>query len=231
MKKIKIILCSIFFALAVYLVWYYFLAPQNKAVVLERASPKSTYTIVAFGDSLTAGYGLPLYESYPYQLGEKLKSKGLPIQVINAGVSGETSKGNNERADFIKEQNPDMVILGIGGNDALRALSVSEMKSNIESTIQILQSAESKPKILLLEMQSPLNAGFAYKKEFDRVYKDVSKKYNLPLIPFLVAKVFLDPDLMLEDRIHPNKAGYAKLVEDNIFDTVYAEYKAAVVRN
>lgn len=231
MKKTKIIMWSVFFVLAVCLVGYYVLVPQKKDIVLEKNTSKSEYTIVAFGDSLTAGYGLPLYESYPYQLEEKLKNKGLPIRVINAGVSGETSKGNNERADFIQAQNPDMVILGIGGNDALRALPVSEMKSNIESTIQVLQNAKSKPKILLLEMQSPLNAGFAYKKEFDRVYKDLSKKYNLPLIPFLVADVFLNPNLILEDRIHPNKEGYAKLVEDNIFDIVYAEYKATDIRN
>lgn len=183
------------------------------------------YTIIAFGDSLTAGYGLPLYESYPAQLEDKLKAEGLNVKVINAGVSGETTKGNNERANFVKEQKPDMVILGIGGNDALRALPILEMKNNMKSTIEIIKNAETKPKIILLQIQSPLNAGFKYKSEFDQVYKDLAKEYDLPLVPFLVSSVFLNPDLMLEDRIHPNKEGYKKLVDEYVAPAVLKEIK------
>jgi len=227
MKNIKIILIIIVSViLTIFLLWYFFLRGNDaKDIALETNTDGSKYTIVAFGDSLTAGYGLPLYESYPAQLEERLKTEGLDIKVINAGVSGETSKGNNERATFIKDQKPNMIIWGIGGNDALRALPVSEMKSNMESTIQILQSAESKPKILMLKMQSPLNAGFKYKKEFDAVYEDLAEKYDLQLVPFLVSSVFLNADLMLQDRIHPNKDGYAKLIEDNILDAVLREIK------
>lgn len=227
MKNIKIILIiliSVFLILA--LAWYLFLRDdKTKNIELATNTDGSKYTIVAFGDSLTAGYGLPLYESYPAQLEERLKAEGLDVRVVNAGVSGETTKGNNERAAFIRDQKPNMIIWGIGGNDALRALPVSEMKSNMESTIEILQSGENKPKILMLEMQSPLNAGFKYKNEFDAVYEDLSKKYDLPLIPFLVASVFLNSDLMLQDRIHPNKDGYAKLIEENILDAVLKEIK------
>lgn len=183
------------------------------------------YTIIAFGDSLTAGYGLPLYESYPAQLEDKLKTEGLNVKVINAGVSGETTKGNNERANFVKEQKPNMVILGIGGNDALRALPISEMKNNMKSTIEIIKNAETKPKIILLQIQSPLNAGFKYKSEFDQVYKDLAKEYDLTLVPFLVSSVFLNPDLMLEDRIHPNKEGYKKLVDEYVAPAVLKEIK------
>ena len=225
MKNVKIILIIIVVILAILSLGYFNLKKDNKEISIKQNNQSAKYTIVAFGDSLTAGFGLPLSESYPYQLEEILKNEGFDVKVINAGVSGETTKGNNERATFIRDQNPDMVIWGIGGNDALRALSVSEMKSNMESTINILQSAESKPKILILEMQSPLNAGFAYKKEFDAVYKDLSKKYNLPLVPFLVASVFLNRDLMLDDRIHPNKNGYAKLIEDNLLKVVLKEIK------
>lgn len=225
MKNVKIILIIIVVILAILLLGYFVLKEDKKEVNLKQSNQGAEYTIVAFGDSLTAGYGLPLSESYPYQLEERLKNEGLDVKVINAGVSGETTKGNNERAAFIKDQNPDMVILGIGGNDALRALPVSEMKSNMESTIKILQSAESKPTILILEMQSPLNAGFRYKQEFDAVYKDLSKKYDLLLVPFLVANVFLNGDLMLADRIHPNKNGYAKLIEDNLLKVVLKEIK------
>lgn len=224
MKNIKIILIIIVSVILIlFLSWYFFLRSSTKDIVLDTNKDGSSYTIVAFGDSLTAGYGLPLSESYPAQLEERLKAEGLDIKVINAGVSGETSKGNNERATFIKDQKPNMIIWGIGGNDALRALPVSEMKSNMESTIKILQSGENKPKILILEMQSPLNAGFKYKKEFDAVYEDLSKKYDLPLVLFLVASVFLNSDLMLQDRIHPNKDGYAKLIEENLLEVVLKE--------
>lgn len=226
MKNIKIILIIIVSVILIlFLSWYFFLRSTSEDIVLEANEDGSSYTIVAFGDSLTAGYGLPLSESYPAQLEERLKAEGLDIKVINAGVSGETTKGNNERATFIRDQKPNMIIWGIGGNDALRALPVSEMKSNMESTIKILQSGENKPKILMLEMQSPLNAGFKYKKEFDAVYEDLSKKYDLPLVPFLVASVFLNGDLMLQDRIHPNKEGYAKLIEENLLEVVLKEIK------
>lgn len=223
MKNVKIISFFGFLFLVLFLIWFFYLRPDKKNTVLKTNNNESAYTIVAFGDSLTAGYGLPLYESYPAQLEERLKTKGLEVNVINAGISGETTKGNNERANFIKEQNADMVIWGIGGNDALRALPVEEVKKNMESTIQILQSAQNKPKILLLKIQSPLNAGFTYKKEFDAVYESLSKKYNLPLVPFVVSGVFLNSDLMLEDRIHPNKEGYAKIIEDNLLDAVLEE--------
>jgi len=223
MKNVKIILFVGFLFLVLFLLWFLYFRADKRTTVLKTDENKHTYTIIAFGDSLTAGYGLPLYESYPAQLEERLKTKGLEVNVINAGISGETTKGNNERANFIKEQNADMVIWGIGGNDALRALPVEEVKKNMESTIQILQSAQNKPKILLLKIQSPLNAGFTYKKEFDAVYENLSKKYNLPLVPFVVNSVFLNSDLMLEDRIHPNKEGYAKIIEDNLLDAVLKE--------
>lgn len=226
MKNIKIILYIVSVVAAVFSIWFFSFRPDKKDIVLNTNENEVAYTIVAFGDSLTAGYGLPLYESYPQQLQEILKTKGLQVKVINAGVSGETSKGNNERADFIKEQNPNMIIWGIGGNDALRALSIEEVKKNMESTIQILQSAKNKPKILMLKMQSPLNAGVTYKKEFDAVYEDLAKKYNLPLVPFVTDSVFLNPELMLGDRIHPNKEGYAKLIEDNLLEIVLREIKS-----
>lgn len=219
MKNIKILISLIIIIVISFFIFRFF-ANENKIENTKNEIKENPYTIVAFGDSLTAGYGLPLNESYPAQLEKRLQEEGYNVKVINAGVSGETSKGNNERAEFIINQNPDMIIWGIGGNDALRALPVSEMKSNMESTINIFQSKEKKPRIIMLEMQSPLNAGFKYKNEFDAVYKDLSKKYDLPLIPFLVAKVFLDPSLMLQDRIHPNKDGYAKLVEENILGEV-----------
>jgi len=225
MKNVKYILIILFVLIATaFASWYFFLRADRSTVVIKQPDTSTdSYLIVAFGDSLTAGYGLPLYESYPYQLEEILKSKGLNVKVINAGVSGETSKGNNERASFIRDTKPDMVIWGIGGNDALRGLSISEMKNNMESTISILKNTDKTPKILMLKMQSPLNAGPDYKKEFDKVYEELSTKHNLALVPFLVSDVFLNPTLMLQDRIHPNREGYAKLITDNLLGPVLSE--------
>lgn len=177
-------------------------------------------TVIAFGDSLTAGYGLPLYESYPSQLEKLLQEKGLSVRVINSGISGETTKGNFERAQFIRNQNPRMVILGIGGNDALRSLPIEETKKNIESTLTVLLSGENPPKVLLLRMQAPLNSGVEYKKEFDAMYPFFASKYSLPLVPFIVPEVSLNKTYLQNDGIHPTRDGYAILVTKYVFPAV-----------
>lgn len=176
--------------------------------------------IVAFGDSLTAGYNLPSSESYPAQLEAKLRSAGYSARVINSGVSGETTRGNLERAEFIRSQNPDIVILGIGGNDALRSLPVAETKANIEQTIQILKGGANPPRVFLLQMQSPLNSGFAYKQSFDAIYPSLASTYGLELIPFLTAAIFLDESNLLSDGIHLNRKGYGLAVDQHIFPAV-----------
>ena len=132
--------------------------------------PSFDYTIIGFGDSLTAGYGLPLTESYPAQLEQRLREAGYAVRVINAGVSGETTRGNRERATFIRTQNPDIVLLGIGGNDALRFLPLAETEINLRAILEILSQGPDAPHIVLLQMQAPLNAGPEYKKEFDVLY-------------------------------------------------------------
>lgn len=226
MKNFKIIFIILFVGIVFVLSYFLFLNKNKNIEIIKnenQAIENSEYLIVALGDSLTAGYGLPLNESYPAILENRLKEKGQSVKVVNAGISGETSRGTLERAEFIRNQNPDMVIFGIGGNDALRSLPVSEMKTNIEQTLQILLSGENPPKVLLLEMQSPLNSGFQYKKEFDLVYKDLAKKYKIPLVLFLVPEVFLKSEYMLEDRIHPNYLGYQKLVDEFILKAVLKE--------
>ena len=141
-------------------------------------------TIIAFGDSLTAGYGLPASESYPAQLEALLKEKGVSVRVVNAGVSGETTRGNLERAAFIRKQSPDIVLLGIGGNDALRMLPLEETKKNIRGTIQTLQAGEQPPVLVLLTMQGPLSAGAAYKRDFDAMYPELAREFDLIQSPF-----------------------------------------------
>lgn len=189
-------------------------APQTGAV----SDP--SITIIAFGDSLTAGYGLPQSDAYPQQLETALLEQGHSVKVINAGVSGETTRGNLERAAFIASQEPDIVLLGIGGNDALRALPIAATKENITQTLSILQDVGNPPVILLLAMQAPLNAGFGYKQAFDALYGDIAAEYNITLVPFITARIFLDPDNKLPDGIHYNKTGYSKVVAQYLLPAV-----------
>ncbi|MBP9760354.1 MAG: arylesterase [Candidatus Pacebacteria bacterium] len=182
--------------------------------VAPRPTGEAGVTIVAFGDSLTAGYGLPASESYPAQLEVLLREKGRSVRVVNAGVSGETTRGNLERASFIRAQNPDVVLLGIGGNDALRMLPFEETKSNIARTIEVLQGGAQPPVVILLTMQAPLTSGLAYKRDFDNMYPELARTYNLPVAPFLTAEVFLDATKRSSDGIHLNKEGYAVVARE-----------------
>lgn len=171
-------------------------------------------TIIAFGDSLTAGYGLPASESYPAQLEKLLHEAGWSVRIINAGISGETTRGNLERASFIRSQNPDIVLLGIGGNDALRMLPFEETKKNISNTIEILQAGEQPPVIILLAMQAPLSAGVAYKQDFDGLYRELASLHNINTAPFITPEVFLDNSKKLPDGIHFNREGYGIIAKE-----------------
>lgn len=179
---------------------------------------KNIYKIIAFGDSLTAGYGVELKDSYPAILQERLKdnmiNNDLKIDIINMGVSGETTSGGLDRVDFIISQNPDLVLLGLGANDMLRALDVKLVKENLEKIIISLQ--KSGIDIILLGMQSQTSNGDYYKNNFDKIYKDLSIKYDINLVPFFLEGVVLSPILNTQDGIHPNRKGYEFIIENNI---------------
>lgn len=176
--------------------------------------------IIAFGDSLTAGYDLPQSESYPAQLEAKLKANDLLVEVVNAGVNGETTRGNLERAEFIRAQNSDIVILGIGGNDILRQLPLEETKKNMDQTIEILRSGEDPPEVMLLQMQVPLNSGLQYKLDFDSVYEDLADKHDLILVPFITLEVFSDQNNKLSDGVHLNEQGYEAIIDLYLYEPI-----------
>jgi acyl-CoA thioesterase I len=199
---------------------YFFTRDDNQTRMNTTTQATPDLTIIAFGDSLTAGYGLPAGESYPAQLETALKAEGKQVEVINAGVSGETTRGNLERAAFIRAQNPDIVLLGIGGNDALRVLPVSETRANITRTIETLKEGDNPPAIILLSMQSPLNSGLRYKQEFDAVYAEIAQAQSITLVPFLTTEVFLNQDNKLQDGIHLNKIGYGIVVKKYLLEPV-----------
>ncbi len=214
---VKISLVVVLFGLVV---WYFWPTDANEKTIADLPKTdlkEGEIKIIAFGDSLTAGYGLPISESYPAQLEERLKAEGYEVQVINAGVSGETTKGNLERAEFIRKQNPEIVLLGIGGNDALRSLPLTETKENIKNTISTLKAGENPPVVILLKMQAPLNSGLAYKQDFDQIYEDLALEMGVILVPFLSAEIFLNPENKLPDGIHLNKLGNQKVVEEYLF--------------
>jgi len=162
--------------------------------------------IVLFGDSLMAGYGLNDEHHLSVVLQEKLISEGYKIEVVNSSVSGSTSSGGANRVEWtLSESNIDLVILGLGANDMLRGIQPKETKNNLEKIIKTAQSKNIK--VILAGMIAPISYGLEYKSSFDQIYLDLSRQYNLPLIPFLLEGVALKPDLNLSDGMHPNEKG------------------------
>lgn len=181
-------------------------------------SPARAETVLlALGDSLTAGYGVPQGQSYPDKLEAALRAKGHAARVINAGVSGDTSAGGRARLGWVLGDNPDAVIVALGGNDALRGLPPSQMYENLDAILQTLK--EKGVAILLAGMQAPPNLGPEYTQAFNDVYRRLAEKYDVVFYPFLLEGVAAEPALNQGDGIHPTGAGYDVLVA-NILPSV-----------
>ena len=171
--------------------------------------------IIAFGDSLTAGFGLLEKESYPYLLQEKLKAEGYDYEVVNAGVSGDTSIGGLERIDWVLEMdNVEILILELGANDMLRRMPVKNMKRNLAKIIEKAQA--KKVKILLCGMLAPPNVGAQYQRDYQMAFPDLASEYKTDFLPFLLESVALNRDLNQADGIHPNAEG-SRLMTENIY--------------
>jgi len=171
--------------------------------------------IIAFGDSLTAGFGLSEKESYPYLLQEKLKSDGYEFEVVNAGVSGDTSLGGLERSDWVLEQeNAKILILELGANDLLRGAPVAKMKENLA---KIIRKAKAKDiKVLLCGMLAPPTMGAQYQRDYTNAFPDLANENKVEFLPFLLDNIALKKELNQADGIHPNADG-AKIMADNIY--------------
>lgn len=186
----------------------------NKPLVLPETSavkPK----IVAFGDSLTAGFGLTENESYPYLLQQKLKADGFDYEVVNAGVSGDTSQGGLERIDWVLGMdNVKILVLELGANDLLRAIPVTTMKANLD---KIIYKAEGNGvKVLLCGMLAPPTMGSQYQHDYIEAFPDLADKYHTGFLPFLLDNVALKKELNQADGIHPNAEG-EKIMTDNVY--------------
>ena len=162
--------------------------------------------IVLFGDSLMAGYGLPNEHHLSVVLQESLESKGYNIEVINGSVSGSTSSGGFNRANWtLSEPDIDLIVLCLGANDMLRGIKPNETKKNLEKIIQLAQ--DKNIKVILAGMIAPSSHGYKYKKKFDKIFPDLANKFKLKFIPFLLDGVAMRPELNLSDGIHPNQKG------------------------
>ena len=173
-------------------------------------------TIVFFGNSLTAGYGLSPSQAFPAIIQKKIDSLGLSYQVVNAGVSGETSSGGNTRVDWILKQQVDIFILELGANDGLRGIPLAETRKSLQSIIDKVRSKYPESKLVFAGMQVPPNMGQTYSTEFRNIYTELATKNSMTLIPFILEGVGGEPQLNQEDGIHPTAEGH-KIVADNIW--------------
>lgn len=181
---------------------------------ITSTSPK----IVALGDSLTAGFGLAEPESYPYRLQQRLKSDGYDYEVVNAGVSGDTSLGGLERADWVLGQdNVEVLILELGANDLLRGMPVSRMKENLAKIIQ--KAKAKKVKVLLCGMLAPPTMGSDYQRDYTNAFPDLADEYKVEFLPFLLDGIAMKKELNQADGIHPNADG-TKIMTENIFNAL-----------
>ncbi len=169
--------------------------------------------ILAFGDSLTAGYQLPVTQGFTAQLERALRARGIAATVHNAGVSGDTSTGGRARLDWVLaglHATPDLVILELGANDMLQGQDPAITRTNLDTMLANL--ARRKIRVLIGGMLAAPNLGPGYAREFDAIYPDLARKYRAPLYPFFLNGVTLHPDLQLSDRLHPTVAGVAVMV-------------------
>ena len=170
--------------------------------------------VVLFGDSLMAGYGLKKEDHLSTVLQKNLNSNGLDVRIINASVSGDTTAGGLNRINWtLSEKNIDILVLGLGANDMLRGIKPNETKENLEKIIKII--IDKNIKIILAGMIAPESHGKEYRDEFNIIYSNLSDKYSLTFLPFLLEGVALNPELNLEDGMHPNPKG-VQVISKNI---------------
>jgi acyl-CoA thioesterase-1 len=174
------------------------------------ADSDERFTLLVLGDSLTAGYGLDQADAFPARLEVALAERGHEVRVMNAGVSGDTSAGGLRRLGWALADNPDLVMIELGANDALRGLDPEQTRDNLARIITTLK--QKNIKILLAGMQAPRNLGAAYTTHFDRIYPELAEEFAIPLYPFFLEGVATDPFLNQADGIHPNRFGVDVIV-------------------
>ncbi len=193
----------------------------HKAVILTlllAGVAQAQQRVVAFGDSLTAGFGLPVEEGFVPQLEAWLQGQGMDVVVVNAGVSGDTTSGGRSRVGWVLGEGADLVILELGANDMLRGVAPSLARENLDAILAEITGRGIK--VLVAGMLAPPNYGVAYREEFDAIYPELAEKYGVELYPFFLAGLGQADglvalyDLMQSDGMHPNAEGVKMIVED-----------------
>lgn len=181
------------------------------AVAASVAAPPTAPAILVLGDSISAGYGLDAGQGWVSLLDRKLKSQGLPHKVVNASVSGETTAGGLARLpQLLAEHHPALVLIELGSNDGLRGTALPEIKANLQRMIKDCRAAGAG--VVLVGVELPVNYGPKYRDGLREIYRDAAAEFNVPLVPFLLDGVALDPELMQDDGLHPRAAAEPKLL-------------------
>jgi acyl-CoA thioesterase-1 len=194
-------------------------APAATAAAPAASQPAATTgkkRLLFFGNSLTAGYGVEPDEAFPALIGDKIDSLKLSYEVINAGLSGETTAGGRSRVGWILRQPVDVFVLELGGNDGLRGLPLTATRENLQGIIDTVRARSPQAQIVLAGMQIPPNMGQAYATDFKAIYQEIATKNKLVLIPFLLEGVGGDRKLNQADGIHPTPAGH-RIVARTVF--------------
>ena len=173
-------------------------------------------TIVILGDSIAAGYGVEASEAFPGLLQQRIDEKKLPYQIVNAGVSGDTTASGARRMPWLLKRKIDVLVIELGGNDGLRGITATETQSNLEKIIGLAREKYPDVQIILAGMQMPQNMGAEYTEKFRKIFPKIAEEKKTRLIPFLLEGVGGKADLNQPDRIHPNPKGH-KIVADNVW--------------
>ena len=173
----------------------------------------SRKTVLFLGTSLTAAYGLDAEQGYPAHIEEKIRAAGLPYDVVNAGLSGETSAGARNRIGWLLEQPFDVLVLETGANDMLRGSPVDSLATNLQAIIDTVRKRRPEAAIVLAGMLATPNLGRAYTSRFDALYPEVARRNGLPFVPFLLDEVAGKPEMNLPDGVHPNAQGQRRVAE------------------
>ncbi len=178
---------------------------------------QETKTILFFGDSITAGYGIDEENAFPALIQAKTDSLNLNYRVVNAGLSGETSAGGLRRVDWILQQHVDIFVLELGGNDGLRGIDPENTKENLAGIMDKVKEKYPEALIVLTGMEAPPNMGRDYTESFRQIYSELNEQYDVIFMPFILEGVAGDPDLNLADGIHPTEEGH-KIVAKNLWN-------------
>jgi acyl-CoA thioesterase-1 len=184
-------------------------APHSATAPIGHSPAEPLPLVVFLGDSLTAGHGLPEEQAFPSIVKRALAERGLPVRIVNAGVSGDTTAGGLGRVDWLLRQEPDVVVVELGANDGLRGLPLAMSERNLREIVT--RCLDSGAEVLLVGMKLPPNYGTRYTSRFERIFPDLADELDVPLMPFLLEGVAADPSLNLPDGIHPNAEGQRRV--------------------